>query len=107
VELGIGNLVKFTRQVNFEDIAPYLHVLDIGVMPDSNLYGSPMKITEYMACGAVVVAPDLPPIAELCTNEVDCLLFPKDDVEALYACLCRLINSESPEPWKLIHGMQG
>ena len=28
---GIGDIVKFTGQINFEDIGPYLHVLDIGV----------------------------------------------------------------------------
>ncbi len=94
-ERGLGDRVKFTHQINFDDIAPYLHVLDIGVMPDSNLYGSPMKITEYMACGAVVVAPNLPPIAELCTDRINSLLFPKDDVAALYVCLYRLLDSES------------
>jgi glycosyltransferase involved in cell wall biosynthesis len=92
-ELGLGDFVKFTGQIKFEEIAPYLHAIDIGVMPDSNLYGSPMKITEYMACGAVVVAPDLPPIADLCTEGVDCLLFPKDDVEAMYLRIRQLLDS--------------
>jgi glycosyltransferase involved in cell wall biosynthesis len=54
-----------------------------------------MKITEYMACGATVVAPDLAPIAALCTTGVDCLLFPKDDFEAFCSCLCQLLDSEA------------
>jgi glycosyltransferase involved in cell wall biosynthesis len=64
-------------------------------MPDSNLYGSPMKIIEYMACGDVVVAPNLPPIASLCTDGEDCLLFPKGDVDSLYSCINQLLDSHS------------
>jgi len=91
-ELLLNNVVKFTGRIPFKDIGPYLHAIDIGVMPDSNLYGSPMKITEYMACEAVVIAPDLPPISALCTNEVEGLLFPKDDVDGLYRQINRLLD---------------
>ena len=90
---GLEHLVRFTGQIPFQDIAPYLHAIDIGVMPDSNLYGSPMKIAEYMACEAAVIAPDLPPIADFCTHEREGLLFSKDDVQGLYNSILRLINS--------------
>lgn len=93
-ELGIQSIVKFTGNIPFNAIAPYLHVLDIGVMPSSNLYGSPMKIVEYMACGAVVVAPNLAPIADLCIDETEGLLFPKDDLQALCSQLNRLLDSD-------------
>ena len=99
-ELALNDVVKFTGRISFEDIGPFLHALDIGVMPDSNLYGSPMKISEYMACGAVVVAPDLPPIAALCTNEVEGLLFSKDDMAGLYQRITQLLDS--PEKFETI-----
>jgi glycosyltransferase involved in cell wall biosynthesis len=94
-ELMLQSIVKFTGSIPFSAIAPYLGALDIGVMPSSNLYGSPMKIVEYMACGAVVVAPDLEPISDLCTNETDGLLFPKDDVDALCSRLDQLLDSDT------------
>ncbi len=39
--------------------------MDIGLMPHSNAWGSPMKILEYMALGKVTIAPRLPPIEEI------------------------------------------
>jgi glycosyltransferase involved in cell wall biosynthesis len=92
-DLGLPEIVKFSGTVPFAEIAAHLHALDIGVIPDSNSYFSPMKITEYMACGLAVVAPDLPSITRFCTNEEDALLFPKGDTELFYQCLLRLLDS--------------
>jgi glycosyltransferase involved in cell wall biosynthesis len=94
-ELGLQSIIKFTGNIPFSGIAPYLHALDIGVMPSSNSYGSPMKIIEYMVSGAVVVAPNLAPITELCAHDIDGLLFPKDEVDALCTHLETLLDNES------------
>lgn len=89
--LGLSDIVKTTGMIPFRHIAPYLHGMDIGVMPDSNLYGSPMKISEYMAGGAAVVAPDIQPIRELCEHGKTGMLFPKGSVPALTECLRALL----------------
>ena len=39
--------------------------MDYAVLPDSNQYGSPMKLFEFMAMGVAMVAPDYAPIAEV------------------------------------------
>ena len=36
--------------------------MDIGVLLDSNAYGSPMKVFEYWAMRKAVVAPSVPPV---------------------------------------------
>lgn len=91
-QLELDKYVKFTGSIPFEKIGNYLHVLDIGVMPDSNLYGSPMKIPEYMACKVAVVAPNLPPIVELCQHEETALLFSKDDIDEFYNAVRKLLD---------------
>lgn len=92
VRLQLTETVRFTGNIPFREIGPYLQAFDIGVMPNSNVYGSPMKIPEYMACGAAVVAPDVGPIGTLYEHEKEGLLFPKDDVGALYDALRRLVE---------------
>ena len=39
--------------------------MDYAVLPNSNEYGSPMKLFELMAMGVAVVAPDYAPVAEV------------------------------------------
>jgi glycosyltransferase involved in cell wall biosynthesis len=44
-------------------------------MPDSNQFGSPMKILEYMSMGVVPVAPDVEPIHEIMEDRVNGMIF--------------------------------
>ena len=60
--LGIADRVCFAGAVPHEQVASYIAAFDVAVLPHSNVYGSPMKLFEYMAAGRSVVAPRLPPI---------------------------------------------
>jgi glycosyltransferase involved in cell wall biosynthesis len=61
--------------VNHDAVFDYLSIMTIGLMPDSNQFGSPMKILEYMSMGVVPVAPDLAPIHEIVEDRVNGMIF--------------------------------
>ncbi|WP_156492108.1 glycosyltransferase, partial [Oleiphilus sp. HI0123] len=57
---------------------------DYGILPDSNEYGSPMKLFEMMAMEVALVSPDFEPIAEVVSdNENGWLFTRKDKAEAV------------------------
>jgi glycosyltransferase involved in cell wall biosynthesis len=66
-----GGSVIFSGPVPHRNVPKYMAAMDIAVMPNSNRYGSPIKIFEYMAMGKSVVAPSLPPIEEIITHGKD------------------------------------
>jgi glycosyltransferase involved in cell wall biosynthesis len=75
--------VVLTGSVPHRELTSYLAAFDVGVMPDSNDYGSPMKIFEYMAMGKPVVAPRLRPLEEVIDHGTNGLLFAPRDRAAL------------------------
>lgn len=86
---GALDKAVFTGQLPHRELPGYLQRFDVGVMPDSNDYGSPMKIFEYMALGVPVVAPDYPPIREVFDGQGIC--FARGDVDSFAAALTRLL----------------
>lgn len=62
---GVFRKVHFTGSVPHFELPAILSCMDIGVMPNSNHYGSPMKVFEYMAMEISVVAPRLPPLEDV------------------------------------------
>jgi hypothetical protein len=72
-----------------------LAACDIGVLPESNEYGQPMKLLEYAAAGLAIVAPDLPPVRAIIDDGVTGLLFPPGDVTGLTRALDRLLRDRA------------
>jgi glycosyltransferase involved in cell wall biosynthesis len=64
--------------------------IDIGVSP-SSLEGLGLNLLEYQIQGIPVVCTDLKPHREMVDHDVSGLMYPVGDVEALVACLRRLI----------------
>lgn len=62
---GLGLHVTITGAVRHDDVYPLISGMDVGLSPDTPPYASPMKLLEYMALGAVPIAPDYPPIREI------------------------------------------
>ena len=62
---GLGSHVTITGAVRHDDVYPLISAMDVGLSPDTPPYASPMKLLEYMALGAVPIAPDYPPIREI------------------------------------------
>jgi glycosyltransferase involved in cell wall biosynthesis len=63
--------------------------MDYAVLPDSNQYGSPMKLFEQMAMGVAVVAPDYAPVAEVSADGHTGWLFPHGQTEI---CVQRVLD---------------
>ena len=57
-----------TGLVRHAAVGQWIRQMDIAVLPDSNDYGSPMKIFEYMAAAKAIVAPDYGPVEEGLNN---------------------------------------
>lgn len=76
-ELGIADRVEFTGLVGREAIIDYVSRFDIALQPAVTEYASPLKLFEYLACGALVIAPSMDNIREI-LSEDNALLF---DVE--------------------------
>jgi glycosyltransferase involved in cell wall biosynthesis len=63
--------------------------MDYAVLPDSNHYGSPVKLFEFMAMGVAMVAPDYAPVAEVVDDGRTGWLFPQ---RQLQACVQRVLE---------------
>ncbi len=65
---------------------------DLCVLP-SYREGTPRSLLEAAACGLPLVATDVPGCREICRNEVNGLLVPARDAQALATAIIRLINN--------------
>jgi glycosyltransferase involved in cell wall biosynthesis len=74
-ELGLQDVVVFTGPVERNQMPNYLDSMDICLIPDSNVFGSPIVLFEYMAMAKPIVARDLPPISDVILNDVNGILF--------------------------------
>lgn len=75
--------VTLTGRVPFDEVPAYLDAMDVGIIPASNAYGSPMKLFEFMAMGVVPVVPELPPMLDVCRHGETAVMFPPNDWAAL------------------------
>jgi glycosyltransferase involved in cell wall biosynthesis len=91
--LGLGARFISTGSVPPEAVPGLISCFDIGVLPGSNDYGHPMKLLEYAAAGAAIVAPDLPPVRRIVQHFKTGLLFKRGDAEGLAGALRILIGS--------------
>lgn len=92
-KLGVGDRVLALGAVPPSQVPCLLSAFDIGVLPNSNSYGQPMKLLEYAAAGLPAVAPDLPPVREVLQDRVHGLLFSPDDGNGLTRALAELITN--------------
>lgn len=90
---GLADRLTVTGRLPHDDIPRYAAAFDIAVSPRTTFYASPMKVPEYMAAGAAVVAPDSDNLRDLITDRHDGLLFAQEDTASLTAALQRLIDS--------------
>jgi glycosyltransferase involved in cell wall biosynthesis len=88
----LGDRVIWLGRVPHARIPALVASLDIGVMPESNFYGSPLKVIEWMAAARAVVAPDYAPLRDVIDSNTHGLLFPPGDLQALTSSIIRLID---------------
>ncbi|TFW09435.1 glycosyltransferase WbuB [Oxalobacteraceae bacterium OM1] len=73
-ERGYGNRVVFTGRKPHAEVPRLIAAMDIAVLLDSNAYGSPMKIFEYMGMHKAIVAPAVGPVREILADGMTGLL---------------------------------
>ncbi len=72
------------------DVKDFLYACDLFVFP-SIFEGLGIALTEAMATGCVCVASDIKPLDEFVENDVNGILFPPKDSEALARTVCNLL----------------
>lgn len=88
-ERGLADRVLLPGRVAHDEIASWIACMDYAVLPNSNHYGSPMKLFEFMGMGVAVVAPDYAPVAEVIVDGDTGWLFPHGQTSA---CVQRVLE---------------
>ncbi|WP_411992772.1 glycosyltransferase family 4 protein [Agarivorans sp. DSG3-1] len=97
---GAESQIIMPGRVAHDQVPTYLSAMDFGILPDSNDYGSPMKLFEFMAMGKGMVAPDFTPIDEVVADGETSWLFKANDREACVEKVLAL--SAQPDQQQLV-----
>lgn len=89
MERGLQDRVLLPGRVAHHTIPEWIACMDYAFLPDSNEYGSPMKLFELMAMGVAVVAPDYDPVSEVVEDGASGWLFPRKQLDA---CVERVLS---------------
>ena len=82
-------------KIDHDELPAYIAAFHVGVMPDSNDYGSPMKVFEYLAMGKPVVVPDYGPLLDVIEDNKEGMIFKKHDMMSLADCLDKILSDEA------------
>lgn len=99
IERELPENVKMVGQRPKKEIPKWLLAADVLILPNSGkediskLYTSPLKMFEYMASGAPIVASDLPSIREV-LNENNAILVEPDKEESLISGIKKILENE-------------
>lgn len=88
--LGISDKVEFMGLITRDKVLDYVQHFDIALQPDVTAYASPLKMFEYMAVGALIIAPRTPNIEEILSDDT-ALFFEKGDKQAFKVTLTEAI----------------
>ncbi len=80
---GFGDKVMFVGRKSHSEIPALIAAMDIAILLDSNAYGSPMKIFEYLAMSKAVIAPRVGPVEEIITDSRTGLLIDPGNAEQM------------------------
>jgi len=90
----LGPRVRFTGRVPHDRVPALVNAFDIGVLPETAFYCSPLKVVEWMAAGRAIVAPAYASLGDLVTGGVEGVLFPPRDAGALVGTVLDLVDDE-------------
>ncbi len=90
-QLALGDRVEFTGWLEAQRKRATLAGATIFVLP-SYVEGMPMALLEAMSFGLPVIATPVGGVPEIVTHEVDGLLVPPGDIDALGAAIVRLMS---------------
>lgn len=99
-DVDLEQIIKYKKRffiipnVEHNNIYNYINLFDIGVMAQSNEYGSPMKLIEYMGLGKAVIGPETSAVKELIDGQDTGLLVKSGNEKDLYDKMEWLIKNE-------------
>jgi len=98
-QLGMADRVTFAGFVPHAEVRARIAGAGAAILPlPDNLmaryFTSPLKLFDYMAAGAPIVASDLPTVQEVLVDGDNALLVPPEDSSALAAAIRRLLANQ-------------
>jgi glycosyltransferase involved in cell wall biosynthesis len=72
---NMSDQIIMPGRLDHHEIPKAVAAMDFGIIPDSNDYGSPMKLFEFMAMGKGMIVPDFSPITEVVNDNSNSWLF--------------------------------
>ena len=94
--------VHFIGRKRHSEVPEFIAAMDACVLLDSNDYGSPMKIFEYLALAKPVVAPRVGPVLEVLRDRETALLIDAGHVDQMVAAIVEL-HGDAPLRQSLAH----
>lgn len=91
LELGVAERIFFPGGVAKVDVPGQLSAHDV-FLNTTNVDNTPVSVMEAMACGMCVVSTDVGGMPYLLEDEVDALLVPPDDPEAMAHAVARVLR---------------
>ncbi len=82
-DMNFGQRIIFAGHVPNRDIGHYIRAMDIGVIPHTNEYRSPIKMFEYMSQAKPVLAPSQEPVQSVLGDIQNDYLFQAKSEESL------------------------
>ena len=92
--LGLAHIVTLEGAIPKDAVPAALDAADIFINT-TNVDNTPVSVIEAMAAGLCVVSTDAGGLRDLLTDEVDALLVPIGDVEAMAAAVARILGDTS------------
>jgi glycosyltransferase involved in cell wall biosynthesis len=80
---SLRSAAAFVGRQSHAAVPQYIAAMDVGLLLDSNSYGSPMKVFEYWAMSKAVIAPAVPPVLEVLRDGETGLLISPGDAAAM------------------------
>jgi glycosyltransferase involved in cell wall biosynthesis len=93
--LGMESAVILCGPVPRDEVPAYIDAMDICVLPNSNAFGSPIALFEFMAMGKPCVVPDLGPMRDVIEDNLTGVMFPHADYEAFEKALLRCVEDSA------------
>ncbi len=84
--------IVLTGAVPRQDVYDYIQTFDVGVLPHSNVFGSPIVMFEMMGLSIPLVLPRLPPMEDVHRDGETALTFPPLDRAACRAAIARYLS---------------
>lgn len=93
----IAQQLNFTHKVFFagrqDNVVPWLHAMDIFVLPSYANEGVPQALLQAMLCGLPVISTNIGAIPEALTDGINGLVVPPKDVESLARAIKQLLTN--------------